>query len=322
MEKEPQNPEESISESNETGEGDGSRYNEDEAFLAYHLARKEEGIASGEEPRKESQEFANDIIEELRSEGLSLDGLDWQRMGSAKDPVEIVALLKEYAQSRGVDSEKISEYLEDTKNDLKDFSYLKEYLKRFAVTISLLGVLGAGEGLADPLNKSDVHEFPKEKMETMKDSEIFKANEIAKEELAEYQKDNREYFEKLKHNHPDIKEIRISRILVSQKIVEEGRERQQIVPAVVADVELVVTTKDGREVTLNDKSYKNINEGYVLNDGLVHDSVDYLVKKGWIPASNAAHSGAWEKDMRSRFQDKLIYESVHRIGDQMLSRRF
>lgn len=319
MEKEPQSPEESISESNEDGAGNESRYDENEAFLSQHLATKEEGIAFSEETHKESQDFADDVIEELRSEGLSLDGLDWQRVGLAKEPTEIVELLKEYAQSRGVDTEKINEYLKDSENEPKDFAYIK----KFAILISFLTVIGVNEGSAAPLtDQLGVREYSGKEMETMKDSEIFADSEIAKEELVKYQEDYQIYFEQLKHEYPDIKEITISRILVSQKVIEESHEHRQIVPAVVADVELIITTKDGHEITLNDKSYKNINDGYVLNDGFVHDSADYLVKKGWISASNAAHSGAWRKDMRSRFQDKLIYESVHKIGGQMLSGRF
>lgn len=316
----------------ETESHEGGRLNEDEALLAQKLATEHEGIKFSEQTQEKSMDFASELIEDLRSVELSLDGLDWELVRKAQGPEEVIEKLKEYAQSKGVDLRKVNEYLEDTKDEpLDGFSRAK----KLAMLVSFLAATVVGgapsESSAAPLmNQQNVQEYSPEAMATMDGAVMYKEGTgYPATETREYQKDYKSYFNEIKHNHPDIKDIQFSHILVSQKVVEETRHDKtfdsvgdnsykQMVPAVVVDVEIKITTKDGHETVIKDKSYRNINTGYAADrHSPFQVAVEYAVKKGWISASNAAYSGAWKKDLRNKFQDLLIDESVHRIGDQI-----
>ncbi len=291
-----------------------SKLTEDKAWMFQELASKKEEVSFSTETSTESQSFADAMLEELHLNGLSLEGFDWNRVKEAGDAEEIVEILKEYLESKGADVEKFNTHVKGIKQ-----SPIRDLLRQTVVLVALLigSTIGGTPSEAAPLTG---HEISEENMKKIIGSEIFKADtDLAKQELPKYQEEYQDYFNELKHKHPNIQEITIAHILVSQKIVEEG---EQIVPAVIADVELKIITKDGHEIILNDKSYKNINDGYVLRDGAVHSTVDYLVKNGWISASNVAASGAWEKDRRSEFKNRLIRESIYRIGEQMTSQHF
>lgn len=315
-----------ISATHESG-----RFNEDEAFLAQKLATENAGVKFSEQAQEKSMDFASELIEDLRLAGLSLDGFDWEFIRKAQGPTEVIETLKEYAQSKGVDLDKVNEYLEDTKDEPVDFSRVK----KLAMLVAFLALVGTGgmpsESSAAPLmNQQNVQEYSPEAMATMDGAVMYEENTgYPATEIKEYQKDYKSYFNEIKHKHPDIKDIQFSHIRVSQKVVEETRHDktfdsvgnnsyEQMTPAVVVDVEIKITTKDGHEAVIKDKSYKNINKGYAADHhSPFQAAVEYSVKKGWISASNAAYSGAWKKDLRNKYQDLLIQESVYRIGDQI-----
>lgn len=315
MEKSNNNPELGSVEEPIDATNDESRLTEGEALLFQELATKKEGVSFSTETSAESQSFADAMLEELHLNGLSLEGFDWNRVKEASNEDEVVEILKDFMKLKGADIEKFGTYV---KTEERDSSYIR---KCVVLAAFLIGMISGGPSIKEAEAASlSGHEIPAEQMEKIKDSVIFEADtDLAKQELPKYQEEYQDYFNELKHKHPNIKEITITHILVSQKIVEEDK---QMVPAVVADIELKITTKDGHEIILNDASYKNINDGYFLHEGATHSMVDYLVKNGVIPASNAGASRAWGTDRRSEFKSKLVRESINRIGEQMISQRF
>lgn len=288
---------------------ESGRLNENEAFLAQEIASKKERIGFNEQASEVSYRFAEELMGELKESGMSLDGLNWGLVRDATSPEEIESVIKDYAETKGVDMLKVDEFLADTKSDTSDFSRIK----KFAFAVSFLATLVGGpvsESYAAPLSgENHTQAFSKEQMAQMKDAVIFGEREILGAQ-EEFQDD----IEAIKHANAEIADIRISHVRVSQKVVNE---KDQVTPAVVVEMVLKISTKDGREVLLHDTSYENINTGYTHSAGFFRETLEYAVKNGWVSAEVAGHSGAWKKDLRNRFQYKLMRESMQRLGEQI-----
>lgn len=300
-----------------------SRFDENEAFLAQKIATEKEGIPFSQRSKEESIDFASELIGELRAEDLGLDGLDWERIREAKTPNEIIFILKEYAGVHGVDRSKLDEYLEYTKNEPSDLSRIK----KFAFLVSFLALLGASEipseSSAAPLaRQAHVREYTEPEMEAIKDAEVYH-QEFTQEQLRDVEWRYEDYFKRLKSDDQEIRDIKIEKIIVSQKVLEDTEHGSSTIPAVVVEVALMITTKDGQKAMLEDKSFKNINVGQSITaDSLFGSVVEYAVKKGLMSPSLITRSdgGGWKANWAKKFQTKLIDESIKRIGDQEIKK--
>lgn len=288
---------------------EAGRLSENEAFLAQEIATKKEGIAFSEQASEVSYRFAEELMGELKESGMSLDGLDWDRVRASTGPEEIEAIIKDYAERKGVDMIKVDEFLADTKGEASDFSRIK----KFAFAVSFLATLVGGpasESSASPLlDGSHAQNFSKEQMAQMKDAIIF-----GEQEILGAQEEFKDEINEIKHANENIADIKIAHVRVSQKVVNEN---DHVTPAVVVEIVLKINTKDGKEILLHDNSYENINTGYTQSTGFFAETLEYAVKKGWVSAQGVGHSGAWGKDLRSKYQNKLMRESMHRLGEQI-----